>query len=494
MTTPITCAKCETPMEFHEREAVYVCPACGHKRYETLQEAQARKRDALGKMTQAPNLLRMSDRTKISHRALIYYEDAQAARMRGETAQALASFEKAIELEPDFLDAHFWAAKLTTDAKKKHDHLSVILAHDQGNVEALRELMVLDGKLTPEEAARTQQEGGSQIQRIDAPHVAQTDTLECPVCGGALTTDEQTGRVSCKFCGYNAPAPKREIGGEHLGVAMLERKAQPVRLIVGERIIHCNNCGAERTIPARQLSMLCMFCGSTHVVESAGKDTFTRPDGLIPFEVSEEQAKAIIRERLKDTTQRIASFFDDNRIANAQLIGMYLPYWMFDVIADISQTVRQKENRRDGWNYNAPPIYQNNRFQDAELGILVPAAQMPDRALLRRLGEFETGRMSAYEPELLARYPAQLYDIDFEKASLEVREIVSKQMRRRHTEQYSTQDTEVTVSVFTKSMSFSLLLVPVWIATLFERDGDVRTALVNGQTGECVFGKTVKKR
>lgn len=493
MTTPKLCAKCETPMEFRERESLYVCTSCGQKRYETLDEAQERMRSSMEKMTQAPNLLRLSDRTQISNRALIHYEDGQAARMRGDTDQALASFEKAIEIEPDFLDAHFWAAKLTPDAQKKRDHLTIILAHDQGNIEALRELMVLDGKLTPEEAARTQKDGESEIRRADAPHVAQTDTLECPVCGGALTTDAETGRVSCKFCGYNAPAPKRDIGGEHLAVAILQRKAQPVRWIIGERIIHCNNCGAARTIPARQLSMVCMFCGSNHVVESAGKDTFTRPDGLIPFRVSEAQAGAIIRERLKDTTQRIASIFDDNRIAGAQLIGMYLPFWMFDVIADVSQTIQRKERRHDGWNYNAPPAYQNSRFQDAELGVLIPAAQIPDRGLMRKLGEFDTGAMVAYEPDLLARYPAQLYDIDFEKASLEVREIVSRQMRRRHTEMMSTQDTEITVSVFAKSMSFSLLLMPVWIATLLERDGDIRTALVNGQTGECVLGKSVKK-
>jgi hypothetical protein len=41
-------------------------------------------------------------------------------------------------------------------------------------------------------------------------------------------------------------------------------------------------------------------------------------------------------------------------------------------------------------------------------------------------------------------------------------------------------------------MSFQLLLVPVWLATLHETDGDTRRALVNGQTGECALGKTEK--
>ena len=43
-----------------------------------------------------------------------------------------------------------------------------------------------------------------------------------------------------------------------------------------------------------------------------------------------------------------------------------------------------------------------------------------------------------------------------------------------------------------RQMSFTLLLMPVWVITLFERDGDVRPALVNGQTGKVALGKAIK--
>jgi hypothetical protein len=52
----------------------------------------------------------------------------------------------------------------------------------------------------------------------------------------------------------------------------------------------------------------------------------------------------------------------------------------------------------------------------------------------------------------------------------------------------------VTINVFTsiQQLSFRLVLMPVWIATLVEEDFDVRTALVNGQTGKVVLGKAQK--
>jgi len=36
------------------------------------------------------------------------------------------------------------------------------------------------------------------------------------------------------------------------------------------------------------------------------------------------------------------------------------------------------------------------------------------------------------------------------------------------------------------------MLAPVWIATLYERDGEIRSAVVNGQTGEIALGKAHK--
>ena len=45
-----------------------------------------------------------------------------------------------------------------------------------------------------------------------------------------------------------------------------------------------------------------------------------------------------------------------------------------------------------------------------------------------------------------------------------------------------------------QNMSFRLVLLPVWVASLMEDDGDVRAALVNGQTGKVALGKAEKRQ
>jgi hypothetical protein len=99
--------------------------------------------------------------------------------------------------------------------------------------------------------------------------------------------------------------------------------------------------------------------------------------------------------------------------------------------------------------------------------------------------------MIAYEPSLLARYPASLYTLDFSAASLEARSAASQQMRQLHGEGAGR---DVDVNVFTSviQMSFMLVLMPVWVATLTERDGDLRLALINGQTGRIALGRAQK--
>lgn len=51
---------------------------------------------------------------------------------------------------------------------------------------------------------------------------------------------------------------------------------------------------------------------------------------------------------------------------------------------------------------------------------------------------------------------------------------------------------EVRVSSTVQSMSFRLLLVPVWVATLTEADQDTRIAVIHGQTGKAHLGKAFK--
>ncbi|HRF99243.1 MAG TPA: hypothetical protein PLZ51_28720, partial [Aggregatilineales bacterium] len=136
--------------------------------------------------------------------------------------------------------------------------------------------------------------------------------------------------------------------------------------------------------------------------------------------------------------------------------------------------------------------YETEEFTELMDDVLVCAVKSPTKSLTDRLGKYNVDKAVDYTPDLITKNPTQIYSIDFDRASLEARSLVSRYMREKHGEILGGEGRVQSISASATDMSFQLVLMPVWIATLYEEDGDVRSALVNGQTGEVVFGKSQK--
>lgn len=436
--------------------------------------------------------MRITQPNAVSRWAQAAFETAQFAYARGDLAGARSALLRALETEPDFIDAHYWLAQFADDLQVKRQHLTDALMLMPNHLDAMRDLMVLDGRLTAEEAARTHHDHDAPAQSPAEPVGATTTVLICPVCGGDLTVDPVDGRVECRFCGYRAgTAPETPpSAGDFLSAALLERRASGARWKIGRRLLHCNRCGAERTIPATALSTRCPFCDSNHVVQQDALGSFQQPDGLVRFHVSPEQAEARIYKRLRRLDERLAGLLNSNAVRRLDLEGVYLPFWAFDALADVTQTVVQKPSHY-GRRLNELPPVQSTTFRDGCYNLLIAGASKPAAGLLRGLNAFDLGQMVAYQPKLLARYPAALYDIDFDRAALDARSEVIRRMREKHGAA-EREDAEIRVSTLVASMSFRLVLLPVWIATITEANGDLRQALVDGQTGKVILGKARK--
>lgn len=486
MGIQLTCPNCHERMTFDLATTTVRCKHCGYQPSTGLDDRAAELR-ARGPRPSVS----ISNENEINPRAVSLFYTAHDFLFDNQKADALRALQSAVDIQPDFLDAHLWIAKISDDPATKREHLSVILAYNSGHMEATRMMLVLNGRLTPEQAARTYDDHEPFLQTAEGPVATETATLRCPNCKGDLSVDDASGEVFCRFCGYRSAKPGHsDSGGDLLLAAMLERRATPVKWLIGERLLHCNECGAERTLTASQLSMRCPFCGSNHVIEQDALGSFEQPDGLIPFTISREQAGACIKEQLRSFSERVKGWFDQNKVASATLSGYYLPFWMFDASVEINQTRIVNNSSNDRRSPNRP-AYSHNKLNDAMYDLEVCAVQSPLPALTCQLGDYHLGEMVAYDPTLLAKYPAQLYTIDFDKAALEARTLISHHMRAKYG---VSESREVSVNVFSniQQMSFRLVLAPVWIAQLVEEDHDHRTALVNGQTGKVVLGKAEK--
>ncbi|MBA3872314.1 MAG: hypothetical protein H0X30_24490 [Anaerolineae bacterium] len=481
-------------MTFDLATTSIICHQCGYTPSTGVDERAAEIR-AKG---QRPNVS-ISNEDQIPPRAIALFYTAQDCLFDGNKKAALDSLQSALDIQSDFAEAHLWYAKISDNEAVKRDHLSSILAVDASNADAMRMMLILNGRLTAEQAEKGEKSHGPVIKHIGEAVKTTLAGTRCPKCNGNLTTNDVTGRVECGFCGYVAAQGEHHTAnGDSLLAAMLERRAEPVKWIIGERLLHCKQCGAERAIPASELSTRCPFCGSNQVIAQDALNSFNQPDGVIPFKVTKEEAGRLLKEQLKSFSERVKGWFVNNKIESATLNGYYLPFWMFDATVEVTRTRIQNQQATKGYGYTRTMIptepYVQSKYNEMFSDMEVCAAKSPSKELTRELGDYHTSDLLDYSPNLLAKYPAQLYTQDFDEAALEARSHISTAMRYKYSRRELMEEKEVTINVFTtmQQMSFRLILAPVWIAHLVEQDKDLRVALVNGQTGQVVVGKAEK--
>lgn len=418
-----------------------------------------------------------------------YYTGLECVE-RGQYDEAIRALRRALEAQPDLIDAHLWLGRLLTDPEPKRQHYSAVLLSIPNHAEAIRELMVLKGEISPEESERIRR-GGGKVATAEVPVMAMAKTQECPVCGGEMRAN-QDGRIVCQHCGYQR---KTTLGGDRgtksYMVEMLRRRGQKVRWQVGERLLRCKSCGAETLLQPHALTARCPFCGSRAIVETDALRSFVQPDGIVLFQLTPPEAQQALNAALNSRMERIKGVFINNRVASTSITPVYLPFWLFDLELQVNLSI---EDRRSAvYIESLADVYRREQYSDAVFNVAVCGVESPPRSLTDRLKNFFLEQIRPYQHDLLAGATAELYTLDFEQASFLARQRVSERMRQRYG--HGTRDNiRTNVQSLVQSMQFRLALLPVYVVTVIEQDGDYRSALIHGQTGQVVLGVAQRPR
>ncbi|GAB5491369.1 MAG: hypothetical protein Phog2KO_15840 [Phototrophicaceae bacterium] len=488
---PKKCPDCEADGSlFIDQDRLLTCRLCGYKaRDMSAEKSQATEEDprkSLRITYGKPNT-----KVKVDRWAETKYSSGLGYAKQGKFEEALRAFEEAIDLERGFVDAHLWVARLTLDLKEKHQHYSEVLAYMPQNLEAQRELMVLKGDMTRAEADRAMDMSSERdIQSADFAVGTELVEIVCSNCGGTLEVPSDTHEVTCQFCG-NLEAVNRSSGYglRSLSLAMIKDKGQGTAWRVGEHLLHCDNCGAERVITSSKMTTQCPFCSSNHVIKADALQSFRQPDGILPFSIKPKMAREALDKALNSFSEKFKGIFFNNRPDKITMTPVYLPFWMFDVSAQIIRTKVDKTSKRSLVEINASR--SREEYSDGLNNVPYCGVTSPSHRLTDRLEKYGLEAVKPYDPKLLAGFTAELYSIDYQQASLNVRGELGERFRFRHGHNPHG-DYQTHVSYLIQGMSFRLLMLPVWVATIIEDDDDVRVGLIHGQTGQTLLGKAVR--
>lgn len=382
-----------------------------------------------------------------------------------EYALARRFFERARDAADDMLtraQANFYLSQVVDDPRQKRQFLEETLAIDMGHAAARRALAILDGKLKPAEIV--------DPEEIPAPAAgiqqARADRFTCPQCGGRMVYAPNGAALVCENCASPQRLDTTTPGAEQdFFVAMANGNG--FRKTVSVKTFKCRGCGADFLLPASELSSVCAYCGSLHVVAMEGCRELVEPDAIIPMAVDQKQAAL-----------HLGHWIEKNRMAPQVRMGaprgLYLPAWTFDLVGSIPWSGRVVRNDHE------VPVSGDIPVQLSD--VCVPGSSRLANLSPKLLSGYNLAAAPAYNPRFLAGWPAQVYETAMSDAALEARRIgverVRGLIRAEHGRVIDLRYSASSISI----TSYRLILLPLWVTDYCLENKNYRV-VVNGQTG-----------
>jgi len=308
----------------------------------------------------------------------------------------------------------------------------------------------------------------------------------CPGCGNTVEFFPETGKMYCAYCGNTVDVKelaekenkKAEQKEDHEKVTEAEKLKERKRPTIQMQILHCKSCGAELAVNDVEASSFCAYCGQATVVLDR-VDEYLRPDYVMPFSVTKDQAESTIRAKIS------SGFYVPDEIKHFEiekLRGIYVPFWLYDVYYGDEQywkyTVKRGKSSVTRYSYRLAESEYHQMTLDASKNLNDNSSQ--------RLEPYHVEGLREFEPMYLSGFYADRFDVGLDDtrglAFSRAKEMFDAEVKR--TIQHSGAKMVYSHPV-TKVTDTSYALLPVWFLT-FRNEGFPYTVLVNGQTGKMV--------
>jgi predicted RNA-binding Zn-ribbon protein involved in translation (DUF1610 family) len=380
------------------------------------------------------------------------------ATRNGQYPEALEELHIAAQAQPDNPRVWLWLAAASHSLEEKRRFLENAAMLDPGSE--------MPGLLL----ARLDRSTSADDQKL-----SQEVNFICPNCGGKQRFDPDLGTLVCEYChqtetlGKNNPAPAA-------------RASAAGNWSVGDNQIVCDACGARISIPNKQNTVCCPFCGSNYVIVQPASQDLIRPSSILPFQIHAGDIAHLLTGK-KDRKL-------DLMIGSLQPI--YLPFWRFSgivrvnlaleygvpeqIFSPVERVVFKGEWPEYSHLYELTlsnlVIYAGHNFNTNAISLILP---------------FDLQELAEYRDEILAGWQAEFYQIALKDATV----VAYRQMRdqaidsaaRRwiFIDSHKLLEDDVTY----EDINSQLILLPVWVCH-FKQGDQMQRALLNGQSGKGV--------
>lgn len=313
----------------------------------------------------------------------------------------------------------------------------------------------------------------------------------CRNCGGNLVFSPGRQRMTCRMCGASfRPEEVVSRDKEHLEnvkpVSQAKLFGTRDKASYECRIYTCSQCGGDIVINGTEVSTFCVYCGNPAVVFSRVAKEM-RPDGIIPFSVTADEAKKLIKYHLQKGAF-IPSEIRRDPVDSVR--GIYIPYWI--VNCDFHDAVIVKGSVKSGKNSRTTYFARSGTctFEllpcDASLRLNDNISKRLEPYYYDDVKDFDEDYLNGFYSDTTDMGPADLRAAVLRRCDELFCEEIIKTVDAKDR---VVERTAPSVNIHDDAI---YLMLPAWFYT-FTYKGKPITVLVNGQTGKTVGTLPINK-
>ena len=331
---------------------------------------------------------------------------------------------------------------------------------------------------------------------VRSDNMAESFTLKCPCCGAGLDFHGESGKMKCAYCDSEIDVDELKKSKEFEDVEDTfdsfefrgddkEWKGDETEDIV----IHtCSSCGGQLITDANTAATRCVYCGNPALISERLTGTY-RPDVVIPFKKSKEDAKNELKRYYKNKILLPKLFKDENKIS--EITGVYVPFWLFNCKTDSDFTY--KATKTFTWSdsryiYTKTDYYRLYRSGALDfVNIPADASRKMDDIVMESIEPFDYKEAVDFTPAYLSGFCADKYDETPDESEERVKKRIytTVDQNLRATALGYTGVIKETSSIRYDDKNIKYALLPVWMLVTKYKNKSYTFAM-NGQTGKFV--------
>jgi hypothetical protein len=315
-----------------------------------------------------------------------------------------------------------------------------------------------------------------------------------------LVFDPAAQTLKCSYCNHQEKIPQSasEVV-ENSYEAYLQQSRAGLKVSTGASLeVKCQACGAVIMMEANTVTQDCPFCGVHLESQPKAAEPIIAPNAVLPFKVDQNNAQKAFKQWVNSRWFAPNTF---KQIADlGKLIGLYTPYWTFDVMTLTFYTGhrgrhyyetesytamingkperRTRQVRRTHW---TPAQGQVRHWFDDVL-VLASKGLPPQHA--HELAPWDMNMLANFKPEFLSGFHTERYQVGmeegFERAKTQMSPVIDSLIQRDiggDEQRISSKSTQYS------GITFKHILLPIWISA-YRYHNKLYRILINARTAE----------